>query len=102
MVALKPCCVEMCGILFVIYGSSVFFSHFAITKRNEMGLYDVPMFMPLLGLGTGMIFASFHMCGMILLQTCSSASPSYISNEETHLFTVLTGATLLGRREGTI
>ena len=28
---LKPCCVEMCGILLVMYGSSVFSSVFAIT-----------------------------------------------------------------------
>ena len=42
---LKPCCVEMCEMLFVMYGSSVFSSVFAITERSEMGLYDVPMFM---------------------------------------------------------
>ena len=57
---LKPCCVEMCGMLFVMYGSSVFFSVFAITERSEMGLYDVPMFMSLFGFGIGMMFASFH------------------------------------------
>ena len=44
---LKSCCVEM---LFVMYGSSVFSSVFAITERSEMGLYDVPMFMSLFGL----------------------------------------------------
>ena len=54
---LKPCCVEMCGMLFVMYGSSVFSSVFAIT---EMGLYDVPMFMSLFGFGIGMMFASLH------------------------------------------
>ena len=37
-VLLKPCCVAM---LFVMYGSSVFSSIFAITERSEMGLYDV-------------------------------------------------------------
>ena len=35
----------LCGMLFVMYGSSVFSSVFAITERSEMGLYDVPMFM---------------------------------------------------------
>ena len=45
----KPCCVEMCGMLVVMYGSSVFSSVFAITERSEMGLYDVPMFMSLFG-----------------------------------------------------
>ena len=53
---LKPCCVEMCGMLFVMYGSSVFSSVFA----SEMGLYEVPMFMSLFGIGIGMMFASFH------------------------------------------
>ena len=38
---LKPCCVEM---LFVMYGSSVFSSVFAITERSKMGLYDGPVF----------------------------------------------------------
>ena len=46
---LKPCCVEMCGMLFVMYGSSVFSCVFAITERSDMGLYDVPMFMSLFG-----------------------------------------------------
>ena len=57
---LKPCCVEMCGMLFVIYGSSVFSSVFAIAERSEMGLYDVPMFMSLFGFGIRLLFASFH------------------------------------------
>ena len=35
---LKPCCMEMCGMLFVMYGSSVFSSLFGITERSEMGL----------------------------------------------------------------
>ena len=46
---LKPCCVEVCGILFVMYGSSVVSSVFAINERSEMGLYDVHMFMSLFG-----------------------------------------------------
>ena len=57
---LKPCCVKICGMLFVMYGSSVFSIVFAITERSEMGLYDVPMFMSLFGFGIGMMFASFH------------------------------------------
>ena len=38
----------------------VFSSGFAITKRSEMGLYDVAMFISLFGFGIGMMFASFH------------------------------------------
>ena len=54
---LKPCCVEMCGMM---YGSSVFSSVFAITERSAIGLYDVPMCMSLFGFGIGMMFASFY------------------------------------------
>ena len=57
---LKPCCVKMCGMLFVMYGSSVFSSVFAITERSGMDLYDVPMFMSLFGFGIGMMFAYVH------------------------------------------
>ena len=66
---LKLCRVEMCGMLFVIYGSSVFSSVFAITEKSEMGLYDVHVPMSLLGLGIGMMFASLHARGMILLSS---------------------------------
>ena len=55
---LKPCCVEMCGMLFVMYGSSVFSS--VLLSLREVSLYDVPMFMSLFGFGIGMMFASFH------------------------------------------
>ena len=57
---LKPCCAKTCGMLFVMYGSSVFSSGFDITESSEMGLYDVPIFMSLFGFGIGMMFASFH------------------------------------------
>ena len=33
---------------------------FAINQRNDMGLYDVTMFMSLFGSEIGMMFASFH------------------------------------------
>ena len=54
------CCVELRGILFVMYGSSVFSSVFAITERSKMGLFDMPLFISLFGFGIGMMFASFH------------------------------------------
>ena len=53
----------MSEILFVIYGSS------------EMGVYDVPMFMSFFwGFAIGMVFASFILCGMMLLFSCFIAS----------------------------
>ena len=54
---LKPCCVDICVMLFVMYGSSVFSS---VLLSLREGLYDVPMFMSLFGFGIGMMFASFH------------------------------------------
>ena len=53
--------------MFGIFGSSDFSSIFAITERSEMGLYDVPMFISLLGFGISMMFTHFHVCGMMSL-----------------------------------
>ena len=38
----------------------------AVTDRRNIGLYDVPMLMSFLGLGTGMMLAHFHTCGILL------------------------------------
>ena len=57
---LNSCCVEMFGMFCVMYGIITFSSGFAITDRMDIGLYDVPMLMPLLGLGIGMMLANFH------------------------------------------
>ena len=35
-----------------------------ITERREMGLYDVPLSISLLGFGMGTMLANFHMCGI--------------------------------------
>ena len=39
----------------------------AITERRDMGLYEVPLSMSLLGFGMGTMLANFHMCGIILV-----------------------------------
>ena len=57
---LNPCCVVMFGMFCVMYGRITFSSVFAITDRRDIGLYDVPMLMSLLGLGIGMMLASFQ------------------------------------------
>ena len=38
----------------------LFFSVFAVTERRDMGLYEVPLFVPLLGFGIGAMLANFH------------------------------------------
>ena len=67
---LNPCCVVMFGMLCVIYGRITFSNVFAITDRRDIGLYDVPALMSLLGLGTGMMLANFNTC------CCCCCSPS--------------------------
>ena len=39
----------------------------AITERMEIGLYEGPFSMFLLGFGMGTMLANFHMCGIMLL-----------------------------------
>ena len=63
---LNPCCVVKFGMFCVIYGRITFSTVFEITDRRDIGLYDVPMLMSLLGLGTGLILANFHTCGILL------------------------------------
>ena len=43
--------------------------------RRDMGLYEVPLSMALMGFGMGTMLANFHMCGIMLVlravSTCS-------------------------------
>ena len=39
----------------------------AIIERMDMGLYEGPLSMSLLGFGMGTVLANFHMCGIMLL-----------------------------------
>ena len=39
----------------------------AITERRDMGLYEVPLSISLLGFGMGTMLANFHMCGIMLV-----------------------------------
>ena len=38
-----------------------------ITEMREMGLYEVPLSMSLLGSGMGTMLANLHMCGIMLV-----------------------------------
>ena len=37
-----------------------------IAERRDMGLYEVPLSMSLLGFGMGTMLANLHMCGIML------------------------------------
>ena len=39
----------------------------AFTERGNMGLYEVPLYMSLLGFGMGTMLANFHVCGIMLV-----------------------------------
>ena len=45
----------------------LFSSAFAITERRDMGLYEVPLSMSLLGFGMGTMLVNFNMCGIMLV-----------------------------------
>ena len=45
----------------------LFSSAFAITERRDMGLYEVPLPMSLLGFGMGTMLSNFHRCGIMLV-----------------------------------
>ena len=40
---------------------------FAITERRDMGPYEVPLSMSLLGFVMGIMLANFHVCGIMLV-----------------------------------
>ena len=44
----------------VMLGRRLFSSVFAITERRDMGLYEVPLSVSLLGFGIGTVLANFH------------------------------------------
>ena len=58
----------MCLVCLLLYneeGSSP--GSLQITERRDMGLYEVPLSMSLLGFGMGIMLANFHMCGIMLV-----------------------------------
>ena len=58
----------LCGPVWYVCCYDRFFSSvFAITKRRDMGLYEVPLSMSLLGFGMWTMLANFHMCGIMLV-----------------------------------
>ena len=48
------------GMFAVMSGRRLFSSVFAITERRDMGLYEVPLSVSLLGFGIGTMLANFH------------------------------------------
>lgn len=64
---LNPCWCSGSVMLFVMCGRMIFSSVLAMGERSAMGLYEEPIAESFPGLGMGMIFASFHMVGMVLV-----------------------------------
>ena len=57
---LYPCCMGVFGMFAVMYGIRLISSVFAITERRDMGIYEVPLSVSLLGFGIGTMLANFH------------------------------------------
>ena len=49
-----------------VFAVRLFSSVFVIIER-DMGLYEVPLSMSLLGFGMGNMLVNFHMCGIMLV-----------------------------------
>ena len=64
---LYTCYVGVFGMFAVIYVIRLFSSVFAIIERRDLGLYEVPLSMSLLGFGMGTMVTNFHMCGTTLV-----------------------------------
>ena len=66
MFVLEPVlCCDVWYVLWYIWKNHLL-KCFAITDRRDIGLYDVPMLMSLLGFGTGMMLANFYTFGILL------------------------------------
>ena len=50
-----------------MYGIRLFSGVFEITEMRDMGLYELPLSLSLLGFGMGTVLANFHMCGIMLV-----------------------------------
>ena len=64
-VTVECCILYLCymgvyGMFAVMQGRRLFSSVFAITEKRDMGLYEVPLSVSLLGFGMGTMLANFH------------------------------------------
>ena len=55
------------GMFAVMLGRRLFSSVFAVTGRRDIVLYEVPLFVSLLGFGIGTMLANFHVGGNMFL-----------------------------------
>ena len=62
-----PCCVVVYDMLAVMYGNRLFSRVFAITERRDIGLFEVPLSMSLMGFGMRTMLANLYMCGIMLV-----------------------------------
>ena len=58
--ALYPCRMGVFGMFAVMQGRRLFSSVSAIIERRDMGLYEVPLSVSLLGFGIGTMLANFY------------------------------------------
>ena len=57
---LYPCCMGVFGMFAVMEGRMLFSSVFVITERRDMGMYEVPLSVSVLGFGIGTTLANFQ------------------------------------------
>ena len=57
----------MCLVCLLLYKEEGSSPVSVITEKRDMGLYEVPLSMSLLGFAMGTMLANFHVCGIMLL-----------------------------------
>ena len=65
--ALYPCCVGVLCTCLLLCKEEGFSPVCNYLEERDMGLYEVPLSMSLLGFGVGTMFANFHVCGIMLV-----------------------------------
>ena len=61
-------------------------SVFVITEKRDMGMYEVPLSMSLLGFGIGTMLANFYMCGIMLLSRAFKHARDKCDSKRAYVF----------------
>ena len=75
--------------MFCYVRKKVHLSVFAITERRDMGLYEVPLFVSLLGFEMRTMLDNFHMCGIMLVKSSFQHAREKWESKRAYVFSCL-------------
>ena len=70
----------------IMQGRRLFSSVFAITERRDMGLYEVPLSMSLLGFGIGIMLGNFHVWYYVGVKSSFQHAPEECESKRAYVF----------------